>query len=167
MHLGRTEPTTCSMTSDPRQQELTIVQEEKDLSIIITNDLKPSKQRAETAKKATTTLRYIRQSFTSTIKESFSILYKAYVHPHMECCVQVWRPFLQKDIEVLDKMQRRATKLVRGLSNLPYKERLKQLDLFRLEAQRDRGDPQEESTSSKFTRCSESQVISRQRNSSK
>ncbi len=100
MHIGRTEPTTYSMTSDLRRQELNVVQEEKDLGIIITNDLKPSKQCAEAARKATTALRYIRQSFMSVTKESFSILYNTYVCPHMEYCVRVWRPFLQKDIEV-------------------------------------------------------------------
>ena len=55
-------------------------------------------------------------------------------------CIQAWSPYLQKDNTVLEKLQRRATKLVKGLESLPYERRLHHLNLYFLEQRRIIGD---------------------------
>jgi ribonuclease P/MRP protein subunit RPP40 len=62
------------------------------------------------------------------------------IRPRSEYAVQAWRPYLQKDIDLIEGVQRRATKLVLGTKAMSYKERLKFLDMTTLETRRIRGD---------------------------
>ena len=82
----------------------------------------------------------IRRSFKITLASMLAFLYKMYVCHQLEYCVQVWNPFLAKGINLLEKVQRHATKCLHSLSNLSYEERLGRLDLYSLFCRRQRGD---------------------------
>jgi len=83
---------------------------------------------------------WINRHFGSLNADEFKILYKIYVRPHMEFCIQAWSPYLQKDIRCLEKIQRRTTKMDHGLKNIAYDDRLGILGLLSLEKRRLRGD---------------------------
>ena len=82
----------------------------------------------------------IRRNISYKEKSLIIPLYKAIVRPHLEYCIQAWSPYLRKDIDMLDKIQRRATKLIPGLRDLTYEERVKECGLTTLETRRLRGD---------------------------
>ena len=70
----------------------------------------------------------------------FVPLYNAIVRPHLEHCIQAWRPYRKKDIDKLERIQRRATKIILELRDLSYESCLLQCSLTTLETRRLRGD---------------------------
>ena len=140
MHIGHSFATSYTLERGGVNSGLAEVCDERDLGVMVRSDLKAELQCEKAAAKASSVLGLINRHFRDLDVASFRVLYKSFVRPHLEYCVQAWSPYLRKDIEVLEKVQRRATRLVQGMKKLNYEERLGVLGIQSLEQRRIRGD---------------------------
>ena len=121
-------------------QELMLTAVERDLGVQIDSELKFRKQASAAVAKASQIMAVIRRSFQNIDKFTLPLLYKTLVRPHLEYCNIIWGPFNRADQKLVERVQRRATKLVREIRGLTYQERLGELKLPSLYYRRRRGD---------------------------
>jgi len=137
MHFGNKNNNISYMMGN---QDLKNSISERDLGVIIDPSLKFDKQTNTVVNEAYKILGLINRNITFKTKDTILNLYKALVRPKLEFCIQMWRPYLRKNIDKMERVQRRATKMIYGLKKVSYEKRLERLGLTTLEQRRDRGD---------------------------
>ncbi len=120
--------------------ELSVTNTEKDLGVMISDDLKPSNECSKVVKTANRLVGFIGRTFKHKSEKVILTLYNSLVRPLLEYCVQFWSPYYRRDIGKQERVQRRVTKIIPRLRCKPYEERLQELNLFSLSKCRMKGD---------------------------
>jgi ribonucleases P/MRP protein subunit RPP40 len=137
MHVGRSNSQFDYKLGD---KLLKTTVKEKDLGVMVDSNMKFSEQCNSAIRNANSTLGLIRRTIKNKNKNIIVRLFKGLVRPKLEYCVQAWRPFLKGDIKNLEKIQRRATRMIDECRGLKYSDRLAVTGLISLEDRRTRGD---------------------------
>ena len=137
MHFGNKNP---NHTYTLNGQQLDSITSEKDLGVMVDNELKFHVHTAAVTKKANQMLGVIKRTYKTRDAITISTLYKSMVRPHLEYGNAIWGPCYMGDLKKVESVQRRATKLIPHLHDLPYEDRLRALDLPSMEYRRKRGD---------------------------
>ena len=116
------------------------VDEEKDLGVQFTADLKPSRQCQIAYSKANKILGMISRTLSYKSRDVMLQLYKSLVRPNLEYCISAWSPYYEKDKQLLERVQHRFTRMIPGKKQLPYEKRLQIMGLWSLEERRNRAD---------------------------
>ena len=102
---------------------------EKDLGVVVDQNLSFSTHIQQIINKANSIVGVKRRSFVYLDENMFTNLFKALIRPHLEYAASIWNPYKVKDIETIENVQRRSTKLLPGFKQLSYSERLRKLKL--------------------------------------
>ena len=121
-------------------EKLDSLDSERDIGVIIDKSLKPSLQCAEAARRASSILTQITRAFHYRDRNTFLKLYIQFVRCHVEFSIPAWSPWSQGDIDILERVQKRAVNLITGLKGKSYLEKLQEIGLVSLEARRSRFD---------------------------
>jgi hypothetical protein len=133
MHVGTHNPGYEYFMRGVRLEE---TEEERDIGVAVTKNLKPSSQCSKAAGRASSVLGQLRRNFHYRDRYTFLRLYKQYVRPHLEFSAPAWSPWLQGDKDTLEKVQEKAVKMVAGLKGSNYLEKCAELGLETLEKRR-------------------------------
>ena len=137
IHLGRDK---YSHTYHMNEHQLENVKEEKDLGVIMDHKLKFHTHTSAAIKKANKILGLIRHSFTTLDETTLPLLYMSMVRPHLEYGNVIWGPHFKEDIKAVERVQKRATRMIASIKDLMYSKRLEVLNLPSLHYRRKRGD---------------------------
>ena len=133
MHVGPKNPGhVYKMTG----KELEVTEEEKDIGVTVTKDLRPTQQCRRAARTARGVLSQIQRAFHFRDKDTFKSLYVQYVRPHVEFAAPAWAPWTVEDKQVLERVQQQAVKMMSGLKGRTYEEKCKEIGLETLEERR-------------------------------
>ena len=127
MHIGHN---TILHNYTMANQQLIATEEQRDLGITITRDLKWQKQTKRRSKTANRVLGFIARNFNYKSTELMLPFYNSIVWPHLQYAVQFWSPHLRRDIDKIERVQRKATKMIPEIRNHSYQQRLKDLELI-------------------------------------
>ena len=137
MHYGKNNP---KLKYTLNGTELKESESERDLGVIFSSNLKWKQQIISFSSKANSMMGMFKATFYQFDIELVKTLYKAFIRPLIEFAVPVWSPYYKGDINILEKVQHRMTRLVPFLRKLTYDRRLEILELTTLETRRERGD---------------------------